>query len=106
MTTARKTLETAAEFVAGDRQETYGDPDKSFRAVAAMWDQYLAARPGSREQNISSSDVACMMVLLKLVRQANKPKTDNLVDAAAYAALAEEVSGTPEARWLKEVIGR
>ena len=43
------------------------------------------------EFDISEYDVAIMMTMLKLARNANEPKDDNLLDAAAYLALADSV---------------
>lgn len=79
-----KILLEAYRLLNGERQSQYGNPGECFGRVAEFWSVYLAA-------DIFPEDVACMMILLKLARQANGHKADNLVDMAGYAALAADL---------------
>lgn len=87
--TTRKTILDAAEkCVCQDRQDTYGRPEDSFGAIAALWTAYLDIG-----RDITPVDVAQMMILLKIGRAKENPKhTDNWVDMAGYAACAGEIA--------------
>lgn len=80
-------LDRAAEIVDGDRQSDYGTPERSLERIADHWNTYLfdELKPGCA---ISAKDVAMMMVLLKVSREAYSHKLDNLVDGAGYLELA------------------
>ena len=86
-------LEAARKCVCGDREKSYGSPERSFECIAGMWSVYLG-RP------VSSYDVACMMALLKIVRAKQNPHhDDSWTDLAGYAACgaecAEKMYSTP-----------
>lgn len=84
-------LNEAAAIVAGDRNATHGDKERSFVAIAAVWTAYLAAR---REPcgPIRPADVAHMMVCLKQQRaEWGTPTRDHFVDQCGYAAIAGEL---------------
>lgn len=86
---AASMLHEAARIVAGDRNETHGAAERSFQAIANLWNAYLA---GSKGGDLTPVDVCWMMTLLKVARAANgKPTRDHFVDAAGYAALAGEL---------------
>ncbi len=83
----KQILEEAIDVCTNDRQDQYGEPENSFSVIASLWSEYL-------NMPIKSSDVACMMTLLKIGRiLRGKDKVDNYVDAAAYMAIAGELSG-------------
>lgn len=101
--TRREILQAAERCVCGDRDNQYGSPENSFKAIASMWNSYLYAK-GLIENNstewkgIVPQDVAAMMVLFKMARVATgQNKADNWVDAAGYAACGGEVSAKKEA---------
>jgi hypothetical protein len=71
-------LDEAQVLVNGPRAEAYGD---SLIYASYLWSAYT-------ELEIEPSDVALMMVLLKVARQKNQAARDNLVDAAGYVELA------------------
>ena len=75
-------LAEAAALVNGDRQESYGKPEDNLGRIAHMWSAYLATA-------VSASDVAQMMVLLKIARSVNTYERDNYLDAIGYIVLAE-----------------
>lgn len=69
------------------RGSDYGTPEDNLKRISTLWSMHL-------EFDISEYDVAIMMVLLKLARNINEHKDDNLLDAAAYLALADSVKET------------
>lgn len=82
-----KLLVNAYSLINGDRMREYGNPQQGFICIATMWTAYL-------NKKISPHDVACMMALLKLAREAHKHKEDNLLDAAGYIGLAADLADT------------
>ena len=83
-------LQEADKITGGARRESYGDPDKSLTVLANAWNNYLQMRglipPGL---SLQKTDVAMLMVILKVYRNASKSQRDNLVDIAGYARVAE-----------------
>ena len=71
-------LDEANKLVHGDRNADYGHPLDDFSRTAAMWSAILG-HPVSAEQ------VGLCMCAVKIGRQCNKPKSDNLIDLAGYA---------------------
>jgi len=79
-------LDTATNCVCGQREEDYGTPEDSFRAIAALWSYWLGAP-------ISTHDVPIMMALLKIARiKTGQIKDDNYVDTCGYVACAAEIA--------------
>lgn len=71
-------LDDAAETVY-ERPDTHGEPEDSFEKIAEMWSAYL-------DTEMRPHDVANMMVLLKVARNAEGHyHDDNYVDIAGYA---------------------
>lgn len=81
-------LQEAYQIIYGDREQTYGAPDKNLNCIAAMWSAYLAS---TEQDHITAHDVCMMMILLKTARQAHAFKRDNLVDVCGYAALSDRL---------------
>ncbi|NKX40971.1 hypothetical protein HGG71_05740 [Rhodobacteraceae bacterium R_SAG2] len=80
-------LSTAAEYVTKDRAATHGDAEDTFAQIASLWSAYLG-------EEIGSTDVAAMMILLKIARAWGNPgHADNWVDIAGYAACGGEIAG-------------
>ena len=86
-------LREAATTISTGRQDDYGHAEDSFATIAGMWESYLSARFGEAVE-LDGRDVAMMMSLLKVARDASSRKRDNLVDLAGYAALAERTRGS------------
>ena len=79
-------LDKAKEIINGARQENYGKPEKNFNQIAIYWSVYLG-------HDVSATDVALMMVLMKLARLQNKPDhDDSWIDIAGYAANGAELA--------------
>jgi hypothetical protein len=84
-------LQEAEAAVYGPRQSSYGHPRLNFQRTADLWNGYLKARG---EGEITPTDVAQMMVLLKMARLMQTPDhRDSYVDMAGYAATGARVNG-------------
>ena len=102
------TLKAAAECVCGSREEDYGSPEDNFRTIASLWNSYLYGA-GLMEnptphvwKGLKPKDVAAMLALLKVARIAgNRPKPDNWIDLAGYAACGAEMSAREPKRTAK-----
>lgn len=79
-------LEEAAKCVTGPRRRDYGTPDENFSLIASLWSVQL-------KHEVTPMQVALCLILLKVARQSNSPKRDNLVDIAGYAQCASELKG-------------
>ena len=80
------TLDTARNYVLKDRAADHGDLENNFTLIAILWSDYL-------ETQVTSSDVAVLMVLLKVARTKSNPgHEDNWVDIAGYAACGAELA--------------
>jgi hypothetical protein len=78
-------LREAQGIIYGDREKTYGAPDKNLKVIAGLWSAYLGIP-------ISIDDVCILMILLKAARLKNTPDhRDSMVDLCGYAALMERV---------------
>lgn len=78
-------LYEAQQVIYGDREQTYGSPDKNLQLIADLWSAYL-------EKTITVDHVCDMMILLKVARLKNQPEhRDSQVDICGYAALKERV---------------
>lgn len=78
-------LDSAKSIINGEREGTYGKAEDSFRTIADLWGGYLG-------MNISSTDVANLMILMKVARNCTGVyKEDNWIDICGYAALGGEI---------------
>lgn len=82
-------LEEALKIVTGDRQKDYDHPSRNFQRIADLWNGYSKAKDWGITFN--TEDVAMLMVLAKIGRQAYKHKQDNLVDIAGYIACLDRI---------------
>lgn len=81
--TARVSVLTEAQgLVHGQRNEAYGHPLDDWMRTAAMVSAMLAHK---LREPLTAEDCALMLCCVKLSRQQNAPKRDNLVDLAGYA---------------------
>lgn len=71
-----------ADAIAGEnRSRDYGHPLANHRRIAEIWNLQLERKLSAK---ITPREVALMMIGLKLAREINSPKRDNLIDAAGY----------------------
>lgn len=77
----------AAEKAVNERHLAYGSPARNFKRIADLWAAYLG-------HEVSMTDVANLMILVKIARLQETPAhTDSLVDIAGYAQCTAELSG-------------
>lgn len=97
----------AARLVLGERNQSYGSPPQDFARVAQVWSGLLASKLKHGEV-ITPENAVLMMVGLKLCRQMNARKGDNLVDAHGYLLCAEWIiagaAPVPEAHELSRAV--
>ena len=77
-------LTDARDLLTGDRMSQYGHPRENYDIAARVASAY-------RKKEFTIEDVLAIMLAVKLARQATHPKRDNLVDAAAYLAIMDDV---------------
>lgn len=77
-------LEEALEVVNGERAVDYGDMKTSFSNIAKGWSVIA-------KTEISPSQVALMMIWLKISRENNNHKRDNLVDIVGYTQCLDTI---------------
>lgn len=74
-------LQEALEISGESRQRDYGHPLINHQRIAAFWNIQLAPKLTAP---IEPREVALMMIALKLAREVNTPKRDNVLDIAGY----------------------
>lgn len=84
MNADKSILMEAQRLVYGDRNEDYGHPLDDFTRTAKMWSAILGS-------SVSAEQVGLCMMAVKISRQCNVRKRDNMVDAAGYAATVQMV---------------
>lgn len=85
----RDVLDTANEAVNKDRNNDYGDPEDNFKDIAALWNAY--AYMFDTDEGWNRTDVAVMMILVKIARCKTSPTVmDHWADIAGYAACGYE----------------
>ena len=77
-------LQYADKLTSDDRRKDYAHPVHDFGRTAELWSTLLGVKVTARQ-------VGLCMIALKLSRQVNKPKLDNLVDIAGYARTVEMI---------------
>lgn len=83
-------LDKAKTIINGERQGTYGNAEDNFASIAAFWSTYL-------NTPIDSTDVANMMILMKVARNSSGVyKDDKYIDICGYAALGGEIAADKE----------
>jgi hypothetical protein len=74
----------AERLVSGDRGSSYGHPLDDFAKTAALWSIILGI-------TVTEEQVAQCMAQVKVSRELNKHKRDNLVDECGYVKCLELV---------------
>jgi len=83
-------LNQAEQYVTKDRAATHGDMENNFQTIADLWSNYLGI---SDDIELSPTDVAVMMTLLKIARIKSNPEhCDNWIDACGYLACGGELA--------------
>jgi hypothetical protein len=76
----------AIRLVTGDRRDSYGHPSRNFQDIADLWSVIL-------KTEVTAEQVALCMVQVKIAREINVSKRDNLVDAIGYLLAYETCTG-------------
>lgn len=84
-------LDEAKRIVHGDRGENYGHPFEDFSRTAQIWSAILGI-------DVDPEQVALCMVGVKISREVNRPKRDNIVDGAGYFETLDMVKRERERR--------
>lgn len=83
--TRGQVLDTAKEYVTKDRAADHGNMENNFSTIGKYWSVHLGV-------DVSATDVAVMMTLLKAARiKSNPSHPDNWVDACGYMACGGEI---------------
>lgn len=77
-------LVEADEAINGDRSRDYGTVTENFNNIAKMWSVIL-------KKEVTADEVGLCMISMKVARQLNTYKRDNLVDIAGYAGTLEKL---------------
>jgi hypothetical protein len=87
-------LKIALKLVTGNRQEQNGSIDKNHENIARLWTSYLQNEGLiSKENNLTSLNVAILMCLLKIARsQAGEYNPDDYVDLCGYGSIAGQIA--------------
>lgn len=85
-------LQEALECTSGDRRRDYDHAKPNHDRIAALWNAYLGIRKDPTAP-LTASDVAALMIQLKLARHAHSPKRDNYTDIAGYARCLSQIEG-------------
>lgn len=87
MSDSKQTESVTAEadrLVSGDRGADYGRPIDDFSKTAVLWGVILGVE-------VTPEQVALCMAMVKVSRQLNKHKRDNLVDLCGYTKCLDMV---------------
>ena len=69
-------LERAISLIHGQRAKDYGDAQASFQRMADLVNPIIKKADG----NLSASDMAIVMIQVKIARSAGKPRSRRFVD--------------------------
>lgn len=93
--TRKEILDATEKCVCGDRDQSYGGPERSFELIAELWDPVIRRMCVTPEGSIcvEPEAVAVLMILLKVARIAQNPgHMDSWVDCGGYAACGGEIA--------------
>ena len=77
-------FEEADELLSNARFATYGDPVVMCNRIAEIWSGLLGF-------TVKTETVPLLLVGMKLAREAHRHQQDNLVDAAAYLRILDQI---------------
>lgn len=79
---------------------SYGKPENNFARISQLWSIYFGMREATTREGmyvVDETDVAILMVLMKVARLMERPDNlDSWLDIAGYAACGAEVSRAGE----------
>lgn len=77
-------LQEAEALINGDREQDYGSVTTNFANIAKGWSVIFGC-------DVTPKQVGLAMTWLKMARETNKAKRDNIVDACGYLGLIEKL---------------
>lgn len=77
-------LKEAELLVYDKRAKQYGSAKENFENIAKLWSIIIG-------KEITPKDVCLCMIQLKIARELNVPKRDNIIDGAGYFAVIEKI---------------
>ena len=80
----RKTLKDINKIYT-DREKQYGSPCESFVEIAKLWSVVMGIE-------VTPKQVALCMIQLKVYREVNSHKRDNILDVMVYCIALEELT--------------
>lgn len=94
-------LDEAKALVWGDRNDAYGHPYDDYQRTGIMWGAILqgwakASAECSAPLPVPPELAALCMAAVKISREVNRPKRDNRVDLAGYAACVDRIQAKKE----------
>jgi hypothetical protein len=95
--TRGKVLTESLNVINGERQDSYGNPEDSFKIIAEYWTTYLKAEGILvHDKKLSPKNTTIMMSLFKHARMSGQgDKLDNYRDAGGYIGIASDMLETP-----------
>lgn len=91
----KEVLLESINIITGDRNNSYGPPTQDFRrsadAMSAMGYGKLDACTG-KFKPLAPSDIAILVIMIKISRLQHSPKKDNWVDIGGYTGCGYECS--------------
>ena len=85
-------LKLADAIINGQRAKDYGDAKTSFQQIGDLWTTYLQRHVTKfGHVALSATDVANLMILMKVSRAQNGFHLDSYVDIAGYAGCVEKL---------------
>jgi len=92
----------ADRLVSDDRQAAYGHPQDNYSLLADLVSPIVARRllgvdavTAGGYPTLTASDLALVMVQVKVARELNHPKRDNRVDLCGYAKVLDMIETAP-----------
>ena len=84
-------LYEAFKIINGERQDSYGKPEDSFKLIAEFWNVYIKRNFKTLKVELNALDIAHMMTLFKISRMlGQKSDRDNYIDAIGYLAIGAD----------------
>ena len=78
-------IDQIKDIVYGEKAKEYGKMSDSFPKIAQVWSAILGTE-------VTANDVALMMIGLKIIREKNRHKDDNILDIYGYGIACEELN--------------